>query len=87
MSVVRTKCVLLPAREVSTPSLLLHSPWKQVSTLEPQAQHARALVINLQSQLSASAANWKQLVQAMISNLDPSNEHYSCIDGREYEVC
>lgn len=59
--------------------------WDQLSTLEPQHAHARALVADLQAQVSASAANWKQLVQALIDHFDPTNSH-ACIAGREYEA-
>eukprot|EP00983_Pelagomonas_calceolata_P068284 1149853-Pelagomonas_calceolata.AAC.8 len=41
--------------------------------------------LDLRAQVSASAANWKQLVQALIDHFDPTNSH-ACIAGREYEV-
>ncbi|KAF5830353.1 hypothetical protein DUNSADRAFT_14693 [Dunaliella salina] len=59
--------------------------WDQLSTLEPQHVHACALVADLQAQVTTSAANWKQLVQALIDHFDPTNIH-ACVAGREYEA-
>lgn len=69
-----------PLSNTSCPPLQLHH-------LEPELQYARSMVIDLQSQLSASSANWKQLVAALVSHTDPSNSYaVAAIPGREYEV-
>lgn len=66
------------------PSCLLLPAWLQLTELEPQHAHARALAADLQAQLGTSAAHWQQVLKAL-KTVDPCNSS-ACVAGREHEV-